>query len=427
MVELITSKSSGSPELLDMVTRFYQSVFTLSPEELSRNILSEAAKVFKADIATWFLVTEDRRYLRLVDVYNDQGEQTPRPEIEPYELKWDARQESEVKGLTAWVAISGKSLFVPSLKSLLTDHKQSHQGKWDRWLYPDGNQDPKSGFLCMYAVPLFLPVDTPNIQERILGVLKVERRTFRKEAFTDAERNAFDVIANIMGFAYIHSERQRSLTLVDIGHVLIRPIADVALALDVVAEGMTKDQEHEKYLAESACKKLRSLSAMLRVAKDAFNDPTGVVNSMNLQEILQPQIDAIALLTGCQVKVCLDDLYINGTRGMLAALFNVIINLVENAIRSSQQNKMRPPVVVNYEIQDHKLTLNIENEANRMIPASVLNESKAAQSGPNLFKGLPRAFQLVARNGWDLHYSYINNRNRFDLITSLTAWTEVIP
>ena len=48
------------PDLLDMVTRFYQGVFTLSPDELFGQILTEAAKVFGADIATWFLVTEDR-------------------------------------------------------------------------------------------------------------------------------------------------------------------------------------------------------------------------------------------------------------------------------------------------------------------------------------------------------------------------------
>jgi len=47
-----------------------------------------------------------------------------------------------------------------------------------------------------------------GIRERVVGVLKMERRRFRKQVFTKEERQAFDVIAKIMGFAYLHAERQ---------------------------------------------------------------------------------------------------------------------------------------------------------------------------------------------------------------------------
>lgn len=424
MPELAVLKNEGGPDLLDMVTRFYQSIFTLSPEELSRRILSEAAKVFQADIATWFLVTEDRRYLKLVDVYNEQGEQTSRPDIKPYELKWDAKDETKVEGLTSWVAISGKPLIVDSLNSLLNEHGKAHKGKWDQWLYPEGIGHPESGFLCLYAVPLFLPIALEKGQERILGILKVERRARRKKVFTPEERKAFDIIANIMGFAYIHSERQKSLTLVDIGHSLIRPIADVALALDTVAEGLREDQNYEREKIENACRKLRGLSAMLRIAKDAFNEPTGVIE-MELQSILQPQLDAIALLTGCKVDVQLNRISITATRGVLAALLNVIINLVDNAIRAGQKDKINTPIKVGYEIAPNgHMILSVENETPEKITGAVLDKAKAMQNDENMFRGLPRSFQLVARNGWELIYSYNNQRNRFELATNLTVQME---
>ena len=417
--QVLPSMNKETPDLLDMVTRFYQSVFTLSPEELVPQILIEAAKVFKADIATWFLVTEDRTQLRLVDVYNDRGERTQRPEMEPYKLNWEASVESEVRGLTAWIAISGIPLFVPSSDSLLNEHQVTHIGKWDNWLYPEGINDPTSGFLCLYAVPLFLPIESRVVRDRIVGVLKVERRRHRNIAFTEEERKAFDVIANIMGFAYSHSERQKSLTLVDIGHTLIRPLGDATVTLDSVEQWLREDQSYEKKQLNAVSKQLRSLSTMLRIAKDSFNDPTGTT-TVSLREMLGPQLDDFSLLSGRQVHyLSTDDFRITITKRALAALFNIMVNLVDNAIRYSNSS-----VGIRYSAQDKYIILRVESEGSE-IPGHILDTARYAESGADIFKGLPRSYQLATRNGWELQYLRERNKNSFEVKISVPFVKEV--
>lgn len=418
----LVKNNNGAPNLLEMVTRFYQSIFTLSPEELIPQILTEAAKVFKADIATWFLVSEDRTQLRLVDVYNERGERTLRPEIEPYDLNWNVSAESRVRGVTAWVAVSGKPLFVPSLDSLLNEHGDAHMGKWDKWLYPERIEDPNSGFLCLYAVPLFLPIETPIIQDRIVGVLKVERRAYRKEVFTEEERKAFDVIANVMGFAYIHSERQKSLTLLDIGHTLIRPLGDVAISLDIVAACLHEDQTYEKKELDAACKRLRGLSKMLTIAKDSFNEPK-VTTTVSLREVIAPQLDVFSLSSGRLVSYLpKNDPIITINKRALAALLTIVVNLVDNAIRYSIKGSK---IEVQCFVENRNVILRIENKGLE-IPKRDLNGIHPTQDRPEIFRGLPRSYQLAARNGWELKYLYVQNINRFDVIIPLPGTSDEV-
>jgi signal transduction histidine kinase len=410
------SKEAERPDLLEMVTRFYQNVFKLSPEELVPRILTEAARVFSADIATWFLVSEDRTQLRLVDVYNDQGKRHERPDISPYELNWDAKQESEAKGLTAWIAISGKPLFVPSLESLLEEHGKAHKGKWDRWLYPRGITDKETGFLCLYAVPLFLPIQTDSIRDRTVGVLKMERRRKRERPFAENERKAFDVIANIMGFAYSHSERQRSLTMLDIGHTLIRPLGDVAVSLDIVVEAMKEDQNHERELAASATKKLRALSQMLSIAKDGFNNPQEI-RTVNLREEFTPQLEAIKLQAGIKIlDLSQGKLIITITKRALASLLTIVVNLIDNAIRYGNPAY---PIEIRYIAEKERVLIQVENQGIK-IPDETLKEARSAQGNDeDIFKGLPRSYQLAARNGWEVKQERLESRNRFEISAPL--------
>jgi hypothetical protein len=402
------------PDLQEMVTRFYQSIFTRDPEKLVPTILSETASVFEADIATWFLVTEDKKQLVLVDVYNDRGERT-RPAIEPYDLNWDASSETDIKGLTASVAISGKPLFVDSLISL-EKHKE-HKGKWDKWLYPDGVKDPMSGFLCLYAVPLFLPVDTKNNRDKIVGVVKLERRMHRKRSFSEEERKAFDVIANIMGFAYIHSERQRALTLIDIGHTLIRPLGDVAFSLELVAIRLGKDKEKFKgpiqRLNESA-DKLRGLSQMLSIVKDSFNNPTELTN-INLNDFLGSQAKIFSLQTNhdvVNVSKSEKNMIIDLTKMASAALMNLWSNLIDNAIRNSDRGTK---IEYWYSRKGNDVTITLKNKGLK-IPDTVINRAQDLQHEPDLFKGLPRAYQLAVRNGWKIDYERNGNFNIFSIV-----------
>jgi len=409
----INSTKEGA-NLLDMVTRFYQGIFWLSPEELADQILTEAATVFQADIATWFLVTDDKMKLQLIDVYNERGEKTHPPDIEPYDLNWNARDESEVKGFTSWVAISGEPHFIPSLQYLLDRHKKSHAGRWDRWLYPDGINDPISGFLCSYSVPLFLPVDAPDLKDRLLGVLKVERRNSRKKVFTDEELMAFDIIANIMGFAYIYSERQKSLTLLDIGHTLIRPLGDVAFSLDITSENLKRKKNSDKdiHRLESSAMKLRVLSQMLSIAKDSFNNPAEIVE-VSLREILLPQSNVISLKSGRKIiDQSAEDIRLELRRRSLAALIDITTNLIDNAVLYSDRNSA---IELKYAKEGRDVIISIQNQGHP-IPEDVLKKAQQAERSGYLFKGLTRSFQLAAKNDWKLIPECDQGKNRFTLL-----------
>jgi hypothetical protein len=399
-----------------MVTRFYEGIFTGSAEEQVPTILSEAARVFEADIATWFLVTEDRTQLRLVDVYNDLGDPETRPPARPYDLNWDAQSEEDVHGLTAWTAVSGEPLHVPSIHSLTKVHGKSHAGRWDEWLYPKGIQDPASGFLCMYAVPLFQPTGGPP-RERVVGVLKMERRRMKKDRrrnrFTRSDLESFNVIARIMGFAYFHSERQMSLTLADIGHNLIRPIGDAAFSLETVL-GNTEPAigEHSRLQIKTACNMLRALSRMLAVAKESYNKPLERENVDVVQDVAA-QTGPISASTGRKIDIRqtgpMDQVVL--TKRSHAALINVVINLLQNATQNSPRSS---EVIVNVTRKGTGLSLSIENQGSP-IPTDTIERARSSADPNQRFRGLPRSFQLASRNGWDLDYSIRDRVNRFTL------------
>jgi hypothetical protein len=399
-----------------MVTRFYEGIFTESAEEQIPTILSEAAKVFEADIATWFLVTEDRSQLRLVDVYNDLGNPQTRPPAKPYDLNWSAKSEREVQGLTAWTAISGEPLHVPSLRSLTVTHGQCHAGRWDEWLYPKGIAHPKSGFLCMYAVPLFQPIVAP-LRERAVGVLKMERRRMKggkpRSRFTVTDLESFNVIARIMGFAYFHSERQKSLTLADIGHVLIRPLGDVALSLDtLLTDHEAIVDEFAIYQIESAAKMLRALSRLLSLAKESYNQPT-LTEVASVTGDLLMQSEPIEIMSGREIEFHATDNIgaVTFTKRSHAAFINIAVNLLQNATQNAPR---RSRVKLFVERKEDNVVLTIEN-IGEMISDATITEAKAKADATPSFRGLPRSYQLAARNNWQLDYSSNNGTNQFRL------------
>lgn len=426
-----TEKSGLSSILLDMATRFYEGILTGTAEEQVSAILSEAARLFEADIATWFLVTEDRTQLRLVDVYNDLGLPEKRPQAGTYTLNWDAKSEREVQGLTAWAAISGEPLYVPSIDSLLRDHGKCHAGKWDEWLYPgqNGVHDPESGFLCMYVVPLFSPLPgPPEPKETVVGVLRMERRNMKgnkkRKKFSQLEIESINVIARIIGFAYFHSERQKSLTLADIGHTLIRPLGDVAFSLDTISSSLTdmpirSDQiEHTRVQIDAAARMLRSLSSMLLLAKESYRTPLEP-EEVDICHDLSIQRDALSLQLGRKIAIYAPHNIapIKLTKRSLSALMNIALHLLQNAAQNSPPNS---EVAILVQSAKNKLILEIENTSSE-VPNDIIKSAMATSEITPSFAGLPRSYQLAARNGWDLEYLRRNEKNVFRLVIPIQS------
>jgi signal transduction histidine kinase len=266
----------------------------------------------------------------------------------------------------------------------------------------------------MYAVPLFIPI-VGEPRDRVVGVLKVERRRTKgakkREPFTKHHLEAFDVIARIMGFAYFHSERQKSLTLADIGHVLIRPLGDVSSTLDLLLLDGRERTKDEVADLESSRQMLRALSHLLRLAKDSHHQPLEL-DSVDVLRELKLQSAPISVTSGRLIKVQAPGPFPRMTlnKRAYAALVNIVVNLLHNATQAAPASS---EVTLSLLQDGESITVRIEN------PGTPVSESTLADARNNVeqqsFRGLPRSYQLAERNGWSLTYRYAGQMNVFEL------------
>jgi len=196
----------------------------------------------------------------------------------------------------------------------------------------------------------------------------------------------------------------------DIGHALIRPLADVALSLDFVLEDLKSDQSHEKATIEDNAKKLRGLCKMLAIAKDSFNDPDGI-EDIDLSDLLSTHGEVLSLLSGRKLNYPNKAYNIIFSKRELAAFNNIILICWKcHSILPKGST-----VDIHYLADSNdKLFLRIQNEAPEVMKNIIkrLKVLKVVQ----IFTGLARSYQLAARNGWKIEYNFIDNKNQFDLI-----------
>ena len=154
-------------------------------------IVRRIAEHFDADLAMLFVVADDQLVLR--GEYLRLGGALLEPEDQDAELAYplDWEHPSDAKGLTASVAVSGEARTLLSLEALRGD--PSHRGRWDERVYPNGLDDPQTGFGATIAIPL-KNAQRGSPRESVLGVLKIERRR-GAAVFNDTERAAVAAVA----------------------------------------------------------------------------------------------------------------------------------------------------------------------------------------------------------------------------------------
>ena len=155
-------------------------------------VVRQTALRHAADIATLFEVENGSQLNLAAGFVLLDGKEISLPSKKLYQLQWDSRSP---RGLTAKVAITGEPLRVDSLSELRACSE--HVGAWDEHVYPQGIDDPQTGFGCLYAVPLRTSQErTPR--ESVIGVLKIERRCNRP-TFDESDRTAFELVAAHLG------------------------------------------------------------------------------------------------------------------------------------------------------------------------------------------------------------------------------------
>jgi signal transduction protein with GAF and PtsI domain len=128
------------------------------PRKLYKQIVDTTADLLYADLCTMWLCDSDRRVLRLAAAH---GVRLREEDIPVYQLNWDVKNDQDIQGITAWIALRGKSFFARYFEDL--KKHPSHRGVWDlvQW---DGQPDKHFGSL--YAVPLVVN----NLVHGALGV-----------------------------------------------------------------------------------------------------------------------------------------------------------------------------------------------------------------------------------------------------------------
>jgi len=204
---------------LELLTQIAASLFvTDDPLSQAYEIVRQTAKIQEADISTLFIVEDHTRLILKAGVAYLRGREMSLPkDTHFYKINWETQGKCDMAGhgLTAFIAASGQSLNIESYKDLIAH--PCHTGKWDKEIYPDGVDDLKTGFGCLYAVPLRLSKGSPR--DTVIGVFKIERRRNRLP-FSEEDCKIFDLVA-----AHL------SLILQTFSRVQYRVFSDVAHAI----------------------------------------------------------------------------------------------------------------------------------------------------------------------------------------------------
>jgi signal transduction histidine kinase len=161
---------------------------------------------------------------------------------------------------------------------------------------------------------------------------------------------------------------------------------------------------------------LRALSKLLLLAKESYNQPT-LLESADIVQDLKLQSSPIAATSGRTIRVeSIPDIGpVTLTKRSHAALINIAVNLLHNATQNS------PPlseVSLRVEREGANLVLAVEN-VGAAISSEVVRGAQAKGDTTPSFRGLPRSYQLAARNNWQLEYKFCGGTNRFTLTVGI--------
>jgi anti-sigma regulatory factor (Ser/Thr protein kinase) len=417
---------------IQAIDRFLESVQEIqSPFDFATSLVKVTAQQYKADIASLFRVTPSRTELIAAAGYDQRGDQLRANAS--YYLKWDARREADMPGggLTAWVAVSGQSLFIPNANELLDRARHpAHRGIWDAQLHPRG---PEETFGCLYAVPLRLSSKRPP-HESVVGVYKIERRRQNPEGvFTPEQLADFDLAGKQISLVILLYERALQRVLSDARHG-IGPLEDVVAKLDYIRE-YSYNKTRFNQLSETT-----KLERVLRFSESAEDDAAKIVsrvrqsllvfsNPLDLERrtILEFLRDTIEARTFHQYGVKLNILPGGGNQLLHMTLAQAWdLNMLLLCLLNNAHEHSGAPhgVSVEVRIEDAKghdgwseLKLTVRDEGTKGIAPQVLREAResSGETPAGRGTGLRRVFRVAAFRDWPVKCESGTNGTGFDL------------
>ncbi|MCD4697456.1 MAG: GAF domain-containing protein [Bacteroidales bacterium] len=331
------------------------------PIQLYQQIVDTTAKLLTADICSLWLCDDGRKSLKLAAAHGVKDKHKETPE---YKLNWDAKNDSTITGLTAWVAIRAKSFYARYFEDL--EKHPSHEGKWDQAQWDDV---PEIHFGSLYAVPLI-------VNEKVFGVLKIERRV-NKPFFNDVNKSIFELMANFIGLALELSSRLRQDVVFDFFHLLKQPASNGVSAFQDLRRELEKGKNArperiEKRLDQMA-KNLESIRGwtnnVYALASARITDEKENKTTISLISYIQDAIrDLGQTFPEFKYEIHKDvEKYAVSHSLLEKKKFHVILyNILNNSIKYSEKNCSIK--IWTEKSRDKYLSLNIEDNGKGLSP-----------------------------------------------------------
>lgn len=186
-------KSHVDGEIRDLMNLL---VDAINYEDLANRIVRLFAAALHAELCTLWRRVGDDGDDKLVLSASVGFDRKPGEKIPDYVLKWSAKSNEEIEGVTAWIAVRNRSCLCNSYKDLAENPASpwfgSHRGKWDNLQFMAG--DEKRSFRSLLGLPVVYGKD-----ETVIGVLKAENSN-RPDGFDDQD---FKLAQELMPFVGI--------------------------------------------------------------------------------------------------------------------------------------------------------------------------------------------------------------------------------
>lgn len=177
--------SENNNEQHDLVVKELMSLIVdaVNYEGLANRIVQLFADKVNAELCTlWRQVKEDGND-KLILSASFGFERRPGEELPTYALKWDAKSNGEIDGVTAWIAVRNQVCVSNSYEDLAENPESAwygaHRGKWDQLQFMAG--DARRSFKSLLGIPI--PYGETN---KVVGVIKAEHSK-REGGFTDSD------------------------------------------------------------------------------------------------------------------------------------------------------------------------------------------------------------------------------------------------
>ena len=146
-------------------------VDAINYEDLAKRIVAKFADLLDAELCTLWRRIKSNSEDILVLSASIGFELKPGEALPTYQLKWNAKSNEEIEGVTAWIAVRNQVCLANSYEDLAENPDcpwyGAHRGRWDNLQFMAG--DPRRSFRSLMGLPICYGENGD-----LVGVLKAE-------------------------------------------------------------------------------------------------------------------------------------------------------------------------------------------------------------------------------------------------------------